>query len=411
MKNTFLITTLLATTALATNAVAACTPVTDGNCGYNCTYTINADCHLVIQGPTQEGQTGGMYQRVFYGNTDIISAEIKGNITNIGQDAFNSASNLTSITIGSGVTIIKDGAFANASSLTSIVIPDSVTTIEESAFWGASSLTSVTLPASITTIGGAAFRDTPSLTSMTIPDSLTTIPNAFVFRDTSLTSLVIPDSVTTIEERAFWGATNLSSIVMPDPVPTMSWWTFEGTPAETAIYCQNQACKTAVINASYVGNNFVDYTKGVDGVFTSGGVMYASAEDMQKGASASCGNHDACVAKVQEYKEAKAASMAGGSLCQTKQGCLNLIDMVSNDAYACTTIATCQSMAAGYGVNLAAADPAPAIVNPGGNGGSGTGTGGGSSTGSGKRIYTVEEARQAVEAAGTETVNFRIRYK
>ena len=29
----------------------------------------------------------------------------------------------------------------------------------------------------------------------------------------------------------------------------------------------------------------------------------------------------------------------------------------------------------------------------------------------GKRIYTVEEARQAVEAAGTDTVNFRIRYK
>ena len=28
-----------------------------------------------------------------------------------------------------------------------------------------------------------------------------------------------------------------------------------------------------------------------------------------------------------------------------------------------------------------------------------------------KRIYTIEEARQAVEAAGTDTVNFRIRYK
>jgi len=41
---------------------------------------------------------------------------------------------------------------------------------------------------------------------------------------------------------------------------------------------------------------------------------------------------------------------------------------------------------------------------------SGGGTGG-SSAGSGKRIYTIEEARQAVEAAGTDTVNFRIRYK
>ncbi|MBR6327264.1 MAG: hypothetical protein IKR60_00105, partial [Alphaproteobacteria bacterium] len=29
----------------------------------------------------------------------------------------------------------------------------------------------------------------------------------------------------------------------------------------------------------------------------------------------------------------------------------------------------------------------------------------------GKRIYTVEEARATVEAAGTDTVNFRIRYK
>ncbi|MBP5616110.1 MAG: hypothetical protein J6X42_06180, partial [Alphaproteobacteria bacterium] len=72
----------------------------------------------------------------------------------------------------------------------------------------------------------------------------------------------------------------------------------------------------------------------------------------------------------------------------------------------CNSITTCSAFAkdAANNINLASLYGAPA----GGNGGTG---GTGSSTGSGKRIYTVEEARQAVEAAGTDTVNFRIRYK
>ncbi|MBR6327937.1 MAG: hypothetical protein IKR60_03565, partial [Alphaproteobacteria bacterium] len=191
-------------------------------------------------------------------------------------------------------------------------------------------------------------------------------------------------------------------------------YAFGNVPSSTEIFCPNQACKDKVTAAGYTGSNFVDYTKGTDGVYLVGDTMYASAEDMRARQNA-CTSEAQCREKVQEYKEAKAASMAGGTLCQTKQGCLNLMDLVASStsckADEANSYANCSAAVKNgtiTGVNLAAADPVPEPeVIPSG----GTGTGGGSSTGSGKRIYTVEEARQAVEAAGTETVNFRIRYK
>ena len=395
MKNTFLITTLLATTSLATNAWADCTPVSATSCGTNCTYTIDANCHLVVQGPTTEGLEGSIKMNAFTSKTNIKTAEIKGNITSIGNEAFYNATSLQSVTIDDSVTSIGYQAFRNAKSLTSITIPDSVTSIGNEAFENATSLQSVTIGDSVTSIENSAFQNATSLTSITIPDSVTSIGASAFWNATSLQSLVIGDSVTSIGNGAFWGMPKTGKIYCPKPA--------EGS--------------TSICSDKGFSGTITTYTKDSEtGVYTSGGVMYASAEDMQTGASASCGNHDACVAKVQEYKEAKAASMAGGTLCQTKQGCLNLMDLVASSTVCeqgkANSYATCSAAVKNgtiTGVNLAAADPEPEpeIIPSGG-----TGTGGTSEQNTPKRrIYTVQEATDRVKELGTDTVNFRIRYK
>ncbi len=170
-------------------------------------------------------------------DTNIISNEydakkecwvikFDGEVTTIGEDAFDYCSSLTSVTIGDSVTTIGGCAFSRCSSLTSVTISDSVTTIGEGAFGLCESLTSITIPDSVTTIGYMAFYDCDSLTSVTIPDSVTTIGGS-VFADcSSLTSVTIGNSVTTIETYTFDSCSSLISVTIGDSVTTIGYMAF-----------------------------------------------------------------------------------------------------------------------------------------------------------------------------------------
>ena len=59
-----------------------------------------------------------------------------GNVTSIGESAFERCQSLTSITIPNGVTSIGEAAFAGCSLLKSIKIPGSVTSIGDGVFRG-----------------------------------------------------------------------------------------------------------------------------------------------------------------------------------------------------------------------------------------------------------------------------------
>ncbi|MBP5615709.1 MAG: hypothetical protein J6X42_04080 [Alphaproteobacteria bacterium] len=126
------------------------------------------------------------------------------------------------------------------------------------------------------------------------------------------------------------------------------------------LYCSGEGCSGSFDNGA------TEYERDDDGVYiaVSSGTMFASAENMMRGlysgdSSYACATHDECVALV---------------------------------------------------------DPADLLTSNGGSNGGNGGSGGSVNNNSGsqsepKRIYTLEEARQAVEAAGTDTVNVRIRYK
>ena len=149
-------------------------------------------------------------KNAFYDCDGLTEFTIPDSVTTIGNDAFAYCDSLTSVTIGDSVTSIGYYAFAYCKSLTSVTIPDSVTSIGERAFIYCESLTSVTIGDSVTTIGYHAFYNCSSLTSVTIGDSVTSIGYYAFAYCTSLTSVNIPDSVTSIGEQAFQNCTSLT---------------------------------------------------------------------------------------------------------------------------------------------------------------------------------------------------------
>ena len=180
-------------------------------------------------------------------NVSIVSNDYKdgqgvitfsGELTSIGDWAFNEISTLTSISIPASVTSIGDHAF-NYTNITAVTIPASVTTIGDYAF-SYTNITAVTIPASVTTIGDEAFSNCSGLNTLTfadgshletigesafsgtalsgtlnLPASLISIGEA-AFATTKITAVTIPASVTSIEKYAFSGCSQLSSLTFAD---------------------------------------------------------------------------------------------------------------------------------------------------------------------------------------------------
>lgn len=102
----------------------------------------------------------------FWGNENIISAQVKNGLTMISTKSFKNCPNLLSIKIPNSVITIGDEEFYSLHSITSvgkkhsgasIEIPDSVTSLGSTPFRDCTNLVSVNLPDSIKSIDGDAF--------------------------------------------------------------------------------------------------------------------------------------------------------------------------------------------------------------------------------------------------------------
>ena len=168
-----------------------------------------------------------------------------GNITKIGNYAFNKCNSLKSIAIPDSITSIEDRAFSSCSALTSISIPNSVTSIGNYAFEGCSSLTSVTIPNSVTKIGTCAFRDCRSLT--TFSGKFASADNCCLIVDGALNSFAIgcevaeytiPDYVTSIIAYAFHGCSSLTSVTIPECLTKIGNYAFNNCSSLKSVYCK-----------------------------------------------------------------------------------------------------------------------------------------------------------------------------
>lgn len=91
-------------------------------------------------------------------HTNLKSAVIAGDATNIPTFMFRGCTALEDVTLGDRVTHIGDFAFESCTALPGLNIPDSVETIGGDAFAYTTSLKKITIPASVVSISSFAFR-------------------------------------------------------------------------------------------------------------------------------------------------------------------------------------------------------------------------------------------------------------
>ena len=206
---------------------------------------------------TFDGNVTKIGDHAFDSRWRLASITIPDSVTEIGKYAFEYCSSLTSVTIGNGVTSIGDYAFSSCSSLTSIAIPDSVTSIGDYAFSSCSSLTSIAIPDSVTYIGYNPFRGCSSLpiennilyvdtylvgvvdktqSSYNIKEGTRIIGDGAFSDCTSLTSITIPESVTSIGRLAFSYCSSLTSVTSPDGVTSIGYNAFLNCTSLIAFY-------------------------------------------------------------------------------------------------------------------------------------------------------------------------------
>ena len=154
----------------------------------------------------------------FYSCGSLTNIEIPEAVTIIGDEAFCGCTSLTNIKIPGSVVSLGNSAFSCCENLENVIISDGVKVIGESAFSACASLKNIELPQSITNIGKRAFENCFSLADIVIPDGVTSLEATLFYNCSSLKSVDVPNSVTAIRAEVFCGCSSLERIDIPEDV-------------------------------------------------------------------------------------------------------------------------------------------------------------------------------------------------
>ena len=217
--------------------------VASGECGAqgnNLTWTFDNNGTLTISGSGQMINctvTDGVISQPWLDYQKSIKTVVfEGEITSIGDYAFNSCENLTQITIPNGVTYLGEYSFASCLSLESIEVPDGVKKIQTHAFFNCRNLVSVTLHEGLEEIGSSAFDDDQHIKELVIPSTVKKIyantfhntiglecftvcgpieyKHAYSLKNFGAVKIVVLDSVTDLGVWSFSQDRNLRSLVI-----------------------------------------------------------------------------------------------------------------------------------------------------------------------------------------------------
>lgn len=164
--------------------------------------------------------------------TGLLSMTMPNSVTVIGNYAFNNCTGLRAIHFGTGVQTIGAYAFNNCNSLSNVAIGVGVTSIGDFAFYYCDNLKEMTISDSVTTMGENPFRHCSRLIKFNgkfaSKDGRCLIMDGVLasFAPSTLFEYVIPEGVTTIGNSAFRDCDNLNEITIPEGVTAIGNFAF-----------------------------------------------------------------------------------------------------------------------------------------------------------------------------------------
>ena len=238
--------------------------------------------------PNENADFGAIFVDSYYSAANKLCVmAFDGDVTAIGDHAFDNCTTLTDIMIPETVETIGDYAFAGCTSLgalkipttedpealskapsrsgeTALVIPEGVTSIGAYAFKECESLTSIIIPETVTSIGDGAFEGCSNLTDISIPDSVEDLGENVFNGCTSITSITIPNGVTSIDDYAFAGCENLTEVIIPESVTTIGQYAF--------FDCENLTSISIPSSVTSIGKSAFESCLSLTGVTIPAGV-------------------------------------------------------------------------------------------------------------------------------------------
>ena len=170
-----------------------------------------------------------------YSNRSILYTSADGNVVrprwagcfnaNIISNTYTNG--IGSILFNGNITTIGQSAFEDCSSLTGIIIPDSVTSIGSSAFMGCKILKDVTLSENVEEIGAYAFYGCWALSNVKIGVSVKNIGDYAFYCCKNIIDIHLPDSLISIGEESFKCCYGLKYIDIPEGVENIGNSAFE----------------------------------------------------------------------------------------------------------------------------------------------------------------------------------------
>ena len=400
MKHKFFILGLTATVLLPMHVQAA--PEGWKNCDddgtANCEYQIK-DGVLTVK-PYDDSQPASIpdyprdrtYERYHHQTTTspfrwdedadtVTTLKIESGITSVGTYAFEDMGFIT-VVLPEGLTSIKNSAFKECDYLSDVNLPNSLREIENGAFAG-SSLKNVVIPAGTednpTIVGATAFRGAVDTNERGV-------------YGLQIESFVVQEN-TILNEQIFLQEINTNTY------PLMNLENFKMYCAEGNQSCMDAMAKTVeiaqargLIDSSQTAQDYIEmFSKDSNGFYQIGDKLYATADLMTH--NAACDDAQNCQAILDAISQGKPFEVGGkyyatsdlfanGAPCTSKENCEDILTAANTQSsfwVGSKMYHSLDDFASGNYVKY--------------------------------RIYKVEEARQAVEAAGTDTVNVRIRYK
>jgi len=161
---------------------------------------------------------------IFSNSTGLTSFtfDASNNITSLASSFFSGCTSLSTVVLPSGLTSIPNSCFNNCTSLNSISVPNSVTSYGSNC-WEGSGLTSFTISRFVTSAGSSCFNNCTNLVSLSIDASnnMTSLGTNFLSGCTNLTSVTLPRLLQVLPNYCLNGCTNLTSLSLPSTVTSL----------------------------------------------------------------------------------------------------------------------------------------------------------------------------------------------